>query len=78
MKRRFILTVSNYSPRYLGKILPNPILANRETDMQHGLRTYLQDYQAHEALALRLQKATAVEATRGDKEGAKAKQVQGK
>jgi hypothetical protein len=77
MKRHLILTISNDSPRYLGNFSPNPILANRETDMQHGLRTYLQDYQAHEELALKLQKVTAVEATRGDNVGVKAKQVRG-
>lgn len=63
-----ILTVSKYSRRYIGNPSSTHILVDEEIDTQHALRAYLQDYQAHEKLALKLQITAANEATQRGEE----------
>jgi hypothetical protein len=70
-----ILTVSNRSPRYVGNSSSIQILADREIDTHHALRTYLQDHQAHEKLAVQLQSPTANQPIKGDEGEVKEKQV---
>lgn len=64
------------STRYIGNSPSIQSLADREIDTKHALQTYLQDHQAHEKLALKLQSTAANEATQGSKEDAKGMQVQ--
>jgi hypothetical protein len=61
-----ILTVSKYRPRYISKSPLSLSLANIEIDTQYALRSYLQEQQAHENLALKLQSATVNESTHQD------------
>jgi len=68
-----ILTVSKYRPRYINKSPLSLSLANIEIDTQYALRSYLQDQQAHENLALKLQSATVSESTHQDEDEAKEK-----
>jgi hypothetical protein len=59
-----ILTISKYRLQYTGKPQLTHSLTNRELDAQYALRSYLQDQQVHEKLALRLQNLTANESIR--------------
>jgi hypothetical protein len=71
-----VLTALNYSSRYIGS--PSSIggMVDIEVDTQYALQTYLQDHQAHEKLALKLQSTKANEAKQEGK--GKAKKTQGK
>lgn len=70
-KEMLILTNSKYRLRYIGKSPSTHSLADEEIDAQFALRSYLQDQQAHEKLALKLQSATAIESTRRQEEETK-------
>lgn len=70
-KEMLILTVSKFRHRSNSNFPLSHSLANIEGDTQYALRSYLQDQQAHEKLALKLQIATVNESTRQDKDAMK-------
>lgn len=68
-----MLIVLKHRLRYISNPLLSHGMANIEIYTQHALRSYLQDKQAHEKLALKLQVATANENARQDEDKTKEK-----